>query len=66
MSSQESEFAPMVDVSATSLRDLYADVDNNLAACVDRLVRNLDDPDGVISAFQSFAGGTNKSKDGHT
>jgi len=53
-------------VSATSLRDLYADVDNNLAACVDRLVRNLDDPDGVISAFQSFAGGTNKSKDGHT
>ena len=47
----------MVDASAESLRDLFADDDSNLAACVNRLVANLDDPDGVISAFQSFASG---------
>ena len=53
----EPEFAPMVDVTAESLRDLFAADDSNLAACVNRLVANLDDPDGVISAFQSFASG---------
>lgn len=43
------------DVTAVSLRELLADDDTNLAACIRRLVAGLDDPDGVISAFQSFA-----------
>jgi hypothetical protein len=51
------EFAPLVDMSTENLRDLFVDDDSNLAACVNRLLRDLDDPDGVISAFQSFASG---------
>jgi hypothetical protein len=49
-------WTPLVDVMThASLRELFADGDSNLALCIRRLVNGLDDPDGVISAFQSFA-----------
>jgi len=47
-------WAPLVDVSHRSMTELVADGDTVLARCVDRLVRSLDDPDGVISAFQNY------------
>jgi hypothetical protein len=34
--------------------ELLANGDSTLARCVDRLIRSLDDPNGVISAFQNF------------
>jgi len=35
--------------------DLSWSDNSALALCVQRLIRSLDDPDGVISAFQNFA-----------
>jgi hypothetical protein len=34
---------------------LASNEDPALAACIERLEASLDDPDGIISAFQSFA-----------
>ena len=48
------DWAPLVDVSAMSMSDLLASDDIVLAKSVQRLVQSLDDPDGIISAFQSF------------
>jgi hypothetical protein len=45
------------DLSDVDLRELFRDDDTNLPQVIERLVDSLDDPDGVISAFQSFAGG---------
>ncbi len=47
--------APLLDVTEVSFDVLLADGSPNLAACVERILIDLDDPDGVISAFQSFA-----------
>jgi FXSXX-COOH protein len=52
--SGESGWAPLIDVTHVSLRELFAADDSNLGSCIQRLVDGLDDPDGVISAFQSF------------
>jgi FXSXX-COOH protein len=46
--------APLVDVSDTVMRSLLAQGDSALARSIQRLVESLDDPDGVISAFQSY------------
>jgi FXSXX-COOH protein len=47
-------WAPLVDVSGLPVTDLLASGDSALARSVQRLVRGLDDPNGVISAFSSF------------
>jgi hypothetical protein len=42
---------PLVDVTRLSVRSLL-DVNNSaLALCLQRLLHDLEDPDGVISAF---------------
>lgn len=46
---------PLIDVSQISVEELLSSTDPNLLACVQRVVASLDDPDGIISAFQSFA-----------
>lgn len=52
----DEQWAPLVDVSDRRLTDLLASEDDTaLARAVRRLVRSLDDPDGVISAFGSYA-----------
>ena len=51
----EPRWAPLVDVSDTSIKDLLATGgDTALTRSVQRLVHSLDDPNGVISAFSSF------------
>lgn len=51
----DAQRAPLVDVSDLAVDDLMSSTDPNLLACVQRLVSELDDPNGIISAFQSFA-----------
>jgi hypothetical protein len=47
---------PLIDVSQVSFDEILNAPDGSaLAACVQRLVDSLDDPDGIISAFQNFA-----------
>jgi len=48
-------WAPLVDVSQMSIRELFATDDSVIASCVRRLVGNLHRPDGILSGFQSFA-----------
>jgi FXSXX-COOH protein len=49
------DWAPLVDMSDVQLRGLTADgSESALARSVQRLMRQLDDPNGVISAFSSF------------
>jgi hypothetical protein len=51
----EERWVPLLDVTQLSIRELAASDDNSaLAMCIRRLVRSLDDPNGIISAFQSF------------
>ncbi len=47
--------APLFDVTGMSFDALLADDSPNLAACIQRLVASLDDPNGIITAFQSMA-----------
>jgi hypothetical protein len=51
----DSRWAPLIDASQLSFDELLASDNSALALCVQRLVRGLDDPDGIISAFQNFA-----------
>lgn len=37
------------------MAEIVASRNSTLARCIDRLVGTLNDPDGVVSAFQSFA-----------
>ncbi len=51
----ETEFAPLIDVTGTSIRELVANGgDSALTRSMRRLVDSLDDADGVISAFSAF------------
>lgn len=52
--SESNRWAPLVEVSHLPIADLVAGGDPALTRSVERLVRSLDDPDGVISAFSSF------------
>jgi hypothetical protein len=47
----------LFDVSTMSIEELLlaTEDDPNMAATLARLHKSLDDPDGIISAFQSFA-----------
>lgn len=49
------DWAPLIDVTDRSMTSMLADGDTKLAQSVRRLLQSLDDPDAVISAFQSFA-----------
>jgi hypothetical protein len=51
----EPSWAPLIDASQISLAQLSTSDNSALSLCVQRLIRNLDDPDGIISAFQNFA-----------
>lgn len=44
------------DLTNINLRKLFDDDDSNLGRAMKRILDSLDDPDGVISAFQSMAG----------
>ncbi|WP_162907024.1 hypothetical protein [Allorhizocola rhizosphaerae] len=46
---------PLLDVTRRPMVELLANGDTALARCTNRLIRSLDDPDGVISAFQNYA-----------
>jgi FXSXX-COOH protein len=49
------QWEPLIDVSNTPIADLLTQGgDTALTRSVRRLVRDLDDPNGVISAFNSF------------
>jgi FXSXX-COOH protein len=50
----EPGWAPLVDVSGTPLTRLRRGDATVLDRSLDRLIRSLDDPHGVISAFGSF------------
>jgi FXSXX-COOH protein len=52
--SETNRWAPLVEVSHLPITDLVGGSDPALSRSVQRLVRSLDDPDGVISAFSSF------------
>lgn len=47
---------PMLDMSGRPLRPLGDGQDSVLDRALRQVVRSLDDPNGVISAFQSFIG----------
>jgi hypothetical protein len=51
---EELRWSPLLDVSQRPVVELLANGDTALARCVDRLIHSLDDPNGVISAFQNF------------
>lgn len=48
------EWVPLIDVTDVSMAEIVASQDTILGRCIVRLVASLDDPDGIISAFQSF------------
>lgn len=54
------EQAPLIDLSHVKLIDLIREVDAEtkqpIHRAVERILRDLKDPDGVISAFGSFTG----------
>lgn len=52
----EVEFAPLLDVTLVPVAGLRANP--VLDRCLDRLLRSIDDPNGVISAFGSFVADT--------
>lgn len=47
-------WSPLPDLSDWSVGDIVDEADGALARAARRVIRELDDPDGVISAFQSF------------
>jgi hypothetical protein len=47
-------WSPLVDLSDRPFLDLIQGGDDALARSARRVIRALDDPDGIISAFQSF------------
>jgi FXSXX-COOH protein len=51
----DEDWAPLIDVTDRSMVELLADDSTALAQCVDRLLQDLNDPDGVISAFNNYA-----------
>jgi FXSXX-COOH protein len=51
-------FAPLTDVSNLSFAALRAGDDTALGRSLRQVISSLDDPNGVISAFQSFASAT--------
>jgi hypothetical protein len=52
---EDLSWSPLLDVNQRPMLELLASGDTVLARCVDRLIKSLDDPDGIISAFQNYA-----------
>jgi len=50
-------WAPIPDLSGQSVDLLDLADDSVLGRCLRQVVESLDDPNGVLSAFQSFASG---------
>jgi len=50
----ESDWVPLIDVSGVPIRDLIGQTDTRFARALRQVIASLDDPNGVISAFQSF------------
>lgn len=48
------EWSPLVDLSHRPIAGLFAVGDGALSRAARRVISSLDDPDGIISAFQSF------------
>lgn len=48
-------FRTLIDAAQSPISEVLGSDDPNLDLCIARLVASLDDPDGIISAFQSFA-----------
>jgi FXSXX-COOH protein len=48
-------WAPLIDVSGLPLAALNSSSETALAQAIRRVLVSLDDPNGVISAFESFA-----------
>lgn len=48
-------WAPLIDVTEVPLAELLASDDPAIHGALERVLRDLDSRDGVISAFQSFA-----------
>ena len=44
----------VLDVTDMPMVELVASTSPILSRCIDRLLASLDDPDGVVSAFQSY------------
>lgn len=44
-------WTPLIDVTRVPVAELLRPGTGPLAACVERLLEDLEDPDGVISAF---------------
>jgi FXSXX-COOH protein len=53
----EQPFAPLVDVSELPLLAVAVGEQTALGRSLHQVMRSLDDPNGVISAFDSFANG---------
>jgi hypothetical protein len=51
-------WAPLPDASTLPILALSTDADSALGRSLRQVIRSLDDPNGVISAFDSFASGT--------
>lgn len=49
------EFAPLIDMRGADLRALATQEDGRTGQVLSRLLANIEDEDGVLSAFQSFA-----------
>lgn len=50
-------FTPVIDLSQVSLLELLHSRQPAVNSSLQQVIRSLDDPNGVISAFQSFASG---------
>lgn len=48
------EWSPLVDLTDRPFLEALREGDGLLARAAQRVIRALDDPDGTISAFQSF------------
>lgn len=51
----DAAWSPLVDVRQRSMVEPLTEKNTALARCVDRVLRDLDDPNGVISAFSNYA-----------
>lgn len=56
MDTDTAAWAPLLDVSQLPVAELRNQADTTLARALDRLRRELADPNGTISAFGSFVG----------
>jgi len=51
-------WTPLIDVSGVPIQDLIDGKDTVLVRALRQVLASLDDPNGVISAFQSFPAAT--------